>query len=448
MRTRRAEVGSDVLPRSEIRDRPQHDVRRDRHPYDEAVLPDVTEYLTVQMRRRQALIPAGYSWTFVVMTYVTVAVIMSVATAQRPHHELPITLCAAALAWLPQAVFFIQWPRVSGGRFTAAVTNGPACPIVLTSTSLLATAAMLFGTSTPIPDDVAPLLLALTAGVAGAYATRLVALIGTAASAALLLTAAATHRLDNVLLYLSCLGMGWLVGYLMGSQQQLLLAQARAQVQLAEAAASDERRRIAREVHDVIAHSLSVTLLHVTGARRALQQDRDVDEAVDALCDAEQQGRQAMADIRRTVGLLDSTPTPLSPTPDVHDIADLVDDFVRAGMTVDLDVRGDTKRVSPAAGLALYRIAQESLANVAKHAPDTKSFLTLNVSRISAKLTVSNDLPVAVLAHASADGRGLPGMRQRTDLLGGVLEAGPSPRGWTVAAEIPHGDSTCPIRGR
>ena len=102
--------------------------------------------------------------------------------------------------------------------------------------------------------------------------------------------------------------MGWLVGYLMHIQQQLLIKQQQAQALLAEHAAADERRRIAREVHDVIAHSLSVTLLHTTAARRGLQEDRDVDDAVDALEQAEQLGRQAMADIRRTVGLLDDAP--------------------------------------------------------------------------------------------------------------------------------------------
>ncbi|PRC52503.1 two-component sensor histidine kinase, partial [Mycobacterium sp. ITM-2017-0098] len=85
----------------------------------------------------------------------------------------------------------------------------------------------------------------------------------------------------------------WLVGYLMRIQQQLLVEQREAQQKLAEHAATDERRRIAREVHDVIAHSLSVTLLHVTGARRGLQEDRDIDEAVEALEQAERLGRQA-----------------------------------------------------------------------------------------------------------------------------------------------------------
>jgi signal transduction histidine kinase len=162
-----------------------------------------------------------------------------------------------------------------------------------------------------------------------------------------------------VALYLSFIAMGWLIGYLMRSQQLLMIKQSQAQAALAEHAAADERRRIAREVHDVIAHSLSVTLLHVTGARRGLQEDRDIDDAVDALEGAERLGRQAMADIRRTVGLLDDAPMKISPEPGVDDIGRLVDDFRRAGLNVSMRTDGSTERVSAAVGLALYRITQD-----------------------------------------------------------------------------------------
>jgi signal transduction histidine kinase len=235
--------------------------------------------------------------------------------------------------------------------------------------------------------------------------------------------------------------MSWLVGYLMRTQQQLMLAQQEAQTQLAEHAAADERRRIAREVHDVIAHSLSITLLHITGARRGLQQDRDVDDAVEALEQAEHLGRQAMTDIRRTVGLLDGAPMKMAPEPTVGDISSLVDDFVRAGMNVTLDVKGRRERVSAAVGLALYRITQESLANIAKHAPDSQSAVTLTISRHSTTLTVINQLPVAVPASMASEGRGMRGMRQRVHLLGGTIDIGPSDHGWSVRAEIPLTDA-------
>lgn len=199
-------------------------------------------------------------------------------------------------------------------------------------------------------------------------------------------------------------------------------------------------------MHDVIAHSLSVTLLHVTGARRGLQEDRDIDDAVEALEQAERLGRQAMADIRRTVGLLDGAVGRAAPEPGVADIVTLVEDFVRAGLAVGYEPSGNSHDgVSAAAGLALYRIAQESLANIAKHAPDAVSHMTLEVSDSVAVLTVSNGLPVP--AAACAEGRGLRGMRQRVELLGGRIDAGPADDGWTVRAVIPLEVESCVIRG-
>src|SRR5262249_22190161 len=147
--------------------------------------------------------------------------------------------------------------------------------------------------------------------------------------------------------------------------------------------------------------------------------------------------RQAMADIRRTVGLLDNSPLKITPEPRIDDIGVLVADFERAGLDVTLRSDGPTNRVSAAVGLALYRITQESLANIAKHAPDSKSTVSLNVSATSASLTVNNQLPAAVATVQSPEGRGLRGMRQRVQLLGGAIDAGPTHDGWSVCADIP-----------
>ena len=259
----------------------------------------------------------------------------------------------------------------------------------------------------------------------------------------LLVAASTAHRLDGLALYLSFVAIGWLVGYLMRTQAELLVKQQQMQADLAAHAAVDERRRIAREVHDVIAHSLSVTMLHLTGARHALQQDRDIDDAVDALTDAERLGRQAMTDIRRTVGLLDAGPTggsspKTTPEPGIANIPDLIDDFLQAGLTVTLRMEGPTERVSATVGLALYRIAQESLANVAKHAPTSNATVYLMISPSVALLSIINEVPLGVCAApASTDGRGLPGIRQRVELHDGVIDAGRCRDGWSVRAEIP-----------
>jgi len=388
-----------------------------------------TSYARERLRERRELIPVGITWSSMVITDALVVLGGVLATLQRPASDLPVALAAFAILLVPPLLFFFFKIKLS--------------PALLWLTWSAATAVMLFGTSTPIRADFAPALLVLMVGAVGTLTTAVGGFLAAVSAAALLLAAAAMHRLDAVVLYLGFVAGGCLIGYLMRTQRLLLAKQIQAQEALAEHAAADERRRIAREVHDVIAHSLSVTLLHVTGARRALQQDRDVDDAVDALEQAERLGRQAMADIRRTVGLLDNSPSrtaQTTPEPGIGDIGVLVADFERAGLDVALRIDGPTHRVSAAVGLALYRITQESLANIAKHAPDSRSTVALSISTASARLAVTNQLPATVAAQ-SAEGRGVRGMRQRIELLGGAIDVGPTHDGWSVRAEIPLQDT-------
>lgn len=379
--------------------------------------------------------PGGFSWPIVVSIDVTLLVVSAVALLQRPESQWWIAVLGLVVAYSPYIAFF-----------AIEMTVAPAIEaFALGLAWMLAISIWIFGMSAPIEGDFAPVLLGLVTGVIGSMTSIRGGMLAVGTAAAILGAAVSMGRVDTPWLYLSFIGIGWLVGYLMRIQQQLLIEQRDAQQKLAEHAAADERRRIAREVHDVIAHSLSVTLLHVTGARRGLQQDRDVDEAVEALEQAERLGRQAMADIRRTVGLLDDALGKVAPEPGASDIPTLVDDFVRAGLAVSLDVSGPQDRISAASGLALYRIAQESLANIAKHAPDAPAHMKLTVAQDSAMLTVTNRLPVPVAAHR-VDGRGMRGMRQRVELLDGTITAGPADDGWVVRATIPLDDDPCPIR--
>ena len=377
--------------------------------------------------RKSQLGPGGFTWPFVISIDVTLIVLAVTAAAQRPSSDWWISAIAIAVACLPWAVVLI---------FDVMVHEA----LALWSAWTVCIALLLFATSTPVDGDFAPVLLSLITGVVGSLTSLRGGLLAAASGVALLVAAAAAGRIETPALYVCFVGLGWLVGYLMRTQQLLLVEQREAQEKLSEHAAADERRRIAREVHDVIAHSLSVTLLHITGARRGLQQDRDVDEAVEALEQAERLGRQAMADIRRTVGLLDGAPGNAAPEPGVSDIPTLVEDFAKAGLSVALDVGGRLDRISGATGLALYRIAQESLSNIAKHAPDTPAEIVLAVSRTSVTLTASNPLPVPVTAGSHGEGRGMRGMRQRVELLCGTIDVGASGEGWVVRAVLPLGD--------
>lgn len=389
------------------------------------MLRTATSYVRERLRQRGELIPVGITWSLVIITDAIVILGGVIATLQRPAADLPVALAAFVMTISPALTFFFFNIKLS--------------PALMWLAWSAATAVMLFATSTPVHADFAPALLVMMVGAVGTLSSAVGGFLAAASATALLLAASALHRVDAVVLYIGFVGGAWLIGYLMRTQRLLLAEQIQAQEALAEHAAADERRRIAREVHDVIAHSLSVTLLHLTGARRVLQQDRDVDDAVEALEQAERLGRQAMADIRRTVGLLDNSPLKTTPEPGIDDIGVLVADFERAGLDVTLRIDGPAQGVSAAVGLALYRITQESLANIAKHAPDSKSTVALSISTVTARLAVNNQLPATVAAQ-SPEGRGLRGMRQRIELLGGAIDVGPTHDGWSVRAEIPLQD--------
>ena len=240
----------------------------------------------------------------------------------------------------------------------------------------------------------------------------------------------------------------WSSAYALAAQQRLLAELRAAQADLARQAAAEERRRIAREVHDVVAHSLAVTMLHLTGARHVLS--RDPVKAAEALAQAEQLGRQSLADIRRTVGLLGSGQESSASTalPGINDLSRLVDEFAGAGLNASLHVGGDPERLSPAAGLDLYRIVQEALTNVAKHAPGARVEVELQVGNERAVLSVRDyggDRPHP-LASAAGSGLGILGMRERAALLGGNLTAERDGAGWLVMCSVPlpAGGSTPP----
>lgn len=252
--------------------------------------------------------------------------------------------------------------------------------------------------------------------------------------------------------YLDWLGWGfgisfsWLAMLALATQRQILAELRAAQADLAQQSAAAERQRIARDIHDVVAHSLAITMLRLTGARHILA--RDPARAAEALAQAEHLGRQSLADIRRTVGLLSTTddrngrsrdvaPAPL---PGVGDLADLVAGYAGAGLDVTLAVDGDSTSIPPAVGLDLYRIAQEALANVVKHAPAAQANVHLMIGPHDARLRVRNTasrLDASPLASVTGSGLGLIGMRQRATLLDGTLSSGPSAGGWLVDCAVP-----------
>ncbi|MBM7517437.1 sensor histidine kinase [Nocardioides nitrophenolicus] len=297
--------------------------------------------------------------------------------------------------------------------------------------------------------DLAPVLLGLaTAEITARDGVReglSVAAIGQV----VLIWAALGPGLAGAPLYTFELLLGFVIGAMLLWQMRALIAERKAREQAWERATTAERERIAREIHDLVAHSLSISLLQVTGARRAL---RDVAEAASAaetaeavaevdaaLADAEQVGRRAMADIRRAVSAMADGSSQRHALPGAADIAALVRELAAAGLAVEYDEQGDPRSLPDAAGLGLYRIAQESLANVVKHGDGTAPVrVRLSVTGARARLQVSNPLP-AGRPRPDGLGSGLAGMQARAAQLGARLDAGPAGGDWVVDVRLGAG---------
>lgn len=217
-----------------------------------------------------------------------------------------------------------------------------------------------------------------------------------------------------------------------------------AQAGLADRAKVEERNRIARELHDVIGHTLTVSLLHVQSARLAVEHDPA--DAARALAEAERLGRECLAEVRTTMGMLradergGSAGVGTAPLPGVDGLAALVERYRSAGTDVTLTVEGEIAGLPATTGLAMYRIAQEALTNAAKHAPGSPTAVRLTVGDGRVTLTADSLAEPGSLAEPST-GLGLVSMRERAESLGGSCEAGPGGRGWLVRATLPLGAS-------
>ena len=378
---------------------------------------------TVQLRRFRERLEAsiarkGMTVPWWVPGYTTLAsvVIAAVAVSQRGA-SVPIVLggllaITPLLGWLITGDMLPSW--LEGLLVLGAVT------LLLTH---------------PATPDFAPFLMVVMVGELAAVCPPVLPLAFTAVSIAILIVADLLARLEGSLLYVVGSLLGLSVGVTIRWYIRALDAELGRQDVEREQAMLAERQRIAREVHDVVAHSLTITLLHVTGARRALQQDHDVVEATEALVEAERVGRGAMADIRRTVGLLAGTPPGTQPLPGIDDIAGLIERTRAAGLDVDYEHSGDLSTVGAADGLGLYRIAQESLANIAKHAPAAAASVRLFVGRSGVSLVIRNSLPATVAA--ASNGSGLAGMSARATQLGATFSAGPRGGHWVVDVTMP-----------
>ncbi len=210
----------------------------------------------------------------------------------------------------------------------------------------------------------------------------------------------------------------------------------------AQIAAAAERARIARELHDVIAHNVSVMVVQADGAGYALRSEPE--RAGQALAAIAQTGRQALTEMRRLLGVLRSgdEQSGLAPVPGLEQIRELLDQARDAGMSVSLTLYGAPHPLSEGAELAAYRVVQESLTNTRKHGGlAAAATVTMSYEPDGLQLRMTDD-GLGAAAASDGSGHGLTGMRERIEMYGGTVQAGPLPGGgYQVTARLPYADA-------
>ena len=253
-----------------------------------------------------------------------------------------------------------------------------------------------------------------------------------------------SHRLNGDVLAIPqflILGVAvfWLIGMGVRARREAtsLAARNAALERQADEAVAAERARIARELHDIVAHHLSVVVLQAAGARAS---GKSADGALEKI---ENSGRQALAETRRLLGVLrdPAEETGFAPQPGIGELAALADSVRAAGVPVSLAVPSDHRELPTAVGVSAYRIVQEALTNVLKHAGPAHADVTVGCADGAVMIEVTDDGAGTAPGGAHPGGQGLAGMRERVAVFGGELQAGPrSDGGFAVRARLPLGE--------
>ncbi|MDR3079449.1 MAG: histidine kinase [Streptomyces sp.] len=213
-----------------------------------------------------------------------------------------------------------------------------------------------------------------------------------------------------------------------GHAQRLLAQERAARAAEAESATLAERARIAREIHDVLAHSLSAQLVHLEAARLLIEGGADQSKILERVVAARGMAREGLAETRQALSALRGEMSPLE---------DFLSDLVAATDAADVTVSGERRSLPAEASQAVRRVAQEALTNVRKHAPGAKVHIRLEYTAHQVALDVRDSGGSPGELTASGAGYGLLGMRERAELLGGSLEAGPGEEGFVVTLKVP-----------
>ncbi len=298
------------------------------------------------------------------------------------------------------------------------------------------------------PENEDPLTLAIALAVAvysvGAHTGGARAAVGAAQVAGMALLATIVDwnagsffdMIGNLTFFTAIFGGTWLAGRTIRRRRRRereLIVEHEAK---ARSAVLEERTRIARELHDVVAHAISVIVLQARGARHSLgAQPDDARGAIDAI---EKTATEALQEMRRLLGMLraDDEEVALAPQPSLAQLDTLVGHVRDAGLPVELRVEGTARELAPGVDLSAYRIVQEALTNALKHAGPAQTRVLVRYGEDVLELEVVNT--GAAATNGGGSGHGLAGMRERVAMFGGELESGPrSEGGYRVRASLP-----------
>jgi signal transduction histidine kinase len=339
---------------------------------------------------------------------------------------IPIVLVATALLLIRRRIGFAA----------------PMIALVLFSASSLPARAWIPSSGS------AYLLVIVTSATIGYYSKSRAGILGLALVVAMPSFAVARQpdrSWGTLLFVVIVLSLAWLAGTIVRRPiDQAQAAEERAvrleqdQAFSAQSAVAEERQRIARELHDVIAHSVSVMTVQAGAVRRLLVPEQERER--EALLSVEATGRQALTEMRRLVGLLkEDTVMPMyAPQPSLKTLDILVGTVREAGLPVELTVEGDRQELAPGVDLAAYRVVQEALTNALKYGGPARAWVSVNWTGDQLVLQVENDGRNDI--NGQGGGHGLVGMKERVAVVGGTLESGPRPGGgFVVKASIPIG---------
>jgi signal transduction histidine kinase len=280
-----------------------------------------------------------------------------------------------------------------------------------------------------VPEVVIPIAGLFAVGSLAAARPPRVSLLGLAALMGLSATNFFTTTVDDSVFTMGLAGGSWALGEAARNRGKAIREESRRAV-------SDEQARIARELHDVIAHSVSVIVVQASAADDVF--DTRPDQARAALRSIEQAGRDALRELRTLLGGAPGDPDPTHPQPGLARLDELAEPLRLGGLDVVVRREGEALELPAGVDLSAFRIVQEALTNTLRHARATRAEVTVRFGERELEIDITDDGRGSPSALVNGAGQGLVGMRERAALLGGTLEAGPLPGGgYRVHARLP-----------